>query len=296
LAYTVSGQAVASWYQTSCQTAQNQGLDPKGADWLLRELAGVEPWQLRLVKSGDQPFQLHCSLEALETVWQKHLIERQPLQYLVGWAVWRRFQLQVSPAVLIPRPETELLIDLAREATVDHRNLCRGPWADLGTGSGAIALGLAETFPQATIYGIDCSQAAIALAQVNIETYGYTHNIQLYQGSWFEPLEKLKGQLRGMVSNPPYIPTADMDQLQPEVQCHEPHLALNGGSDGLEHLRHLVTVAPDYLCSGGIWLVEVMLGQAAQGQQLLEQREAYDHIKICQDFAGIDRFVLAHRR
>lgn len=99
-----------------------------------------------------------------------------------------------------------------------------------------------------------------------------------------------------MVSNPPYIPTEQLDSLQPEVAKHEPHLALDGGEDGLAAIRHLVDVAPDYLVPGGIWLVEMMAGQAAIVARMLEERGSYHRIKILSDLAGIDRFALAYRR
>jgi release factor glutamine methyltransferase len=120
-------------------------------------------------------------------------------------------------------------------------------------------------------------------------------SIQFYEGSWLQPLAHLKGQLSGMVANPPYIPSAMVPALQPEVARHEPHLALDGGIDGLDCLRHLVTTAPDYLQSGGIWLVETMAGQANTVVALLEQQGSYHQMQIHSDLAGIDRFVLAYR-
>ncbi len=98
-----------------------------------------------------------------------------------------------------------------------------------------------------------------------------------------------------MVSNPPYIPTSLFSQLQPEVVKHEPHLALDGGIDGLEHIRYLIETAPDYLMSGGIWLIEMMTGQAEQVEAMLQKQGSYRNIKIFADLAGIDRFALAYR-
>ncbi len=144
-------------------------------------------------------------------------------------------------------------------------------WADLGTGSGAIALGLATAFPQAQIHAVDVSPAALAIAHRNAETYGLGDRIHGHLGRWFEPLAHLAGQLSGMVSNPPYIPNADVPHLQPEVARHEPHLALDGGSDGLDCVQILIDAAPNYLVSGGLWLVELMQGQATTVAQRLHQ-------------------------
>ena len=112
---------------------------------------------------------------------------------------------------------------------------------------------------------------------------------------WWEPLEFLKGKVSGMVSNPPYIPSSTVLTLQPEVLKHEPHLALDGGLDGLDCIRHLVETAPDYLESGGVWLVEMMAGQATAVADMLQGHGSYDRVQIFADLAGIDRFALAYR-
>lgn len=170
-----------------------------------------------------------------------------------------------------------------------------GDWADLGTGSGAIAIGLATAFPAARIHAVDYSAAALTIAQSNAQQLDLTDRIQFYEGSWLQPLEHLKGRLSGIVANPPYIPSGMVPALQPEVARHEPHLALDGGADGLNCLRHLVATAPDYLQTGGIWLVEMMAGQAIAVADLLHQQGSYCQIQIHPDLAGIDRFALAYR-
>jgi release factor glutamine methyltransferase len=169
----------------------------------------------------------------------------------------------------------------------------KGNWADLGTGSGAIAIALAQAFPEATIHAVDQSQDAIAIAEANAKALGIT-NIAFYLGSWFDPLEPLKGKLNGVVSNPPYIPSAMVLELQPEVRLHEPHAALDGGNDGLDCLRELVAIAPEYLVPHGLWMVEMMAGQAEAVAQLLQQ-QGYQRIEIRQDFAGIERFAVARK-
>jgi release factor glutamine methyltransferase len=150
---------------------------------------------------------------------------------------------------------------------------------------------------------VDCSTEALAIAHRNAQTHlpdfdptTSQSRLSLRQGSWFAPLDPERGQLTGLVANPPYIPRAEVAALQPEVTDHEPHLALDGGLDGLDALRHLVTVAPDYLRSGGVWLVELMAGQAPSVAQLLHDRGAYQGVEILRDWAGIERFVLARRR
>ena len=109
-------------------------------------------------------------------------------------------------------------------------------------------------------------------------------------------MDFLQGKVSGMVSNPPYIPSSEIALLQPEVVQHEPHLALDGGKDGLDDIRHLIEVAPNYLMPGGIWLIEMMVGQAKLVTQMLQQQGEYHKIKIFPDLAGIKRFAMAHRR
>ncbi|MBD0269623.1 MAG: protein-(glutamine-N5) methyltransferase, release factor-specific, partial [Cyanobacteria bacterium Co-bin8] len=111
----------------------------------------------------------------------------------------------------------------------------------------------------------------------------------------FAPLAEIKGQVAALVSNPPYIPTATVQTLEPEVVNHEPTLALDGGPDGLDAIRQLAAAAPDYLCSGGLWLAEMMAGQAPTVSALLEQQEAYTEVQIHADLTGIERFALAFR-
>lgn len=279
-----------TWYEGARQQAIEQRVPAGELDWLLVEWAGIDRLSLRL---RDRAVTLRVSLEELDRLWQRRLADRVPVQYLAGVVGWRNFQLQVSPAVLIPRPETELIIDLAWELTAVQHHLRRGIWVDLGTGSGAIALALAEMMPDATIWAIDRSAAALAVAQLNAARIGLADHLQFAQGDWFAPLTQLAGRIAGMVSNPPYIPSAEVLALEPEVTRHEPHTALDGGADGLDCLRHLVTTAPHYLRPGGLWLVELMAGQAPAVIDLLRANGQYDNIAAHRDLAGIDRFVSA---
>ena len=265
-------------------------------DWLLQELAGLDKLALRLESFKDLPkIELKLSLSELDRLWQQRLQERVPVQYLTGVAHWRNFSLKVTPAVLIPRPETELLIDLAVDAVKSYGVNPKSDWVDLGTGSGAIAIGLASELKNATIHAVDCSVSALAVAQINADNLGFGSRINFYQGLWWEPLEFLKGKVSGMVSNPPYIPSSTVLTLQPEVLKHEPHLALDGGLDGLDCIRHLIETAPDYLKSGGVWLVEMMAGQETAVADMLQSHGSYGQVQIFSDLAGIDRFALAYR-
>lgn len=293
----VSGLELWQWVNQAAAEARSSDIPLAEIDWLLQELAGLDRLALRLESFKDLPkIELKLSLSELAQLWQRRLQERVPVQYLTGVAHWRHFSLKVTPAVLIPRPETELLIDLAVEAVKSYGVNPKSHWVDLGTGSGAIAIGLACALTNARVYAVDCSSEALAVARLNAENLGFGSRVNFYQGLWWEPLAFLKGQVSGMVSNPPYIPSSTVLTLQPEVVRHEPHLALDGGFDGLECIRHLVETAPDYLESGGVWLVEMMAGQAEAVADMLESHGSYGKVQIFSDLAGIDRFALAYRR
>jgi release factor glutamine methyltransferase len=290
---SISGQELSQWRQQAIADLEQAQLSPKEVDIFLQAVTDLDTLSLRLQSFRErEKIPLSYSWSEITKRWQKRLQARVPLQYLLESVVWRNFTLKVSPEVLIPRPETELLIDIVGETV---RGDDGGIWVDLGTGSGAIAIGLASILTKAEIYAIDYSQTALAIAKENIINTGFADRIILKQGSWWTPLEKWKGQISGMLSNPPYIPSAEILDLQIEVREHEPRLALDGGEDGLTALRYLVATAPDYLRSGGLWLVEMRAGQGEKVAQMLENQGNYRQIQIINDLAGFDRFVLAER-
>ena len=290
---SISGQELSQWRQQAIADLEQAQLSPKEVDIFLQAVTDIDTLSLRLQSFRErEKIPLSYSWSEITKRWQKRLQSRVPLQYLLESVVWRNFTLKVSPEVLIPRPETELLIDIVGETVRGEEG---GIWVDMGTGSGAIAIGLASILTKAEIYAIDYSQTALAIAKENIINTGFADRIILKQGSWWTPLEKWKGQISGMVSNPPYIPSAEILDLQIEVREHEPRLALDGGEDGLTALRYLVATAPDYLRSGGLWLVEMRAGQGEKVAQMLENQGNYRQIQIINDLAGFDRFVLAER-
>jgi release factor glutamine methyltransferase len=290
---SISGQELSQWRQQAIADLEQAQLSPKEVDIFLQAVTDIDTLSLRLQSFRErEKIPLSYSWSEITKRWQKRLQSRVPLQYLLESVVWRNFTLKVSPEVLIPRPETELLIDIVGETVRGEEG---GIWVDMGTGSGAIAIGLASILTKAEIYAIDYSQTALAIAKENIINTGFADRIILKQGSWWTPLEKWKGQISGMLSNPPYIPSAEILDLQIEVREHEPRLALDGGEDGLTALRYLVATAPDYLRSGGLWLVEMRAGQGEKVAQMLENQGNYRQIQIINDLAGFDRFVLAER-
>ena len=292
--YIISGKELWEWRKEAISASVKVNISPSELDWLLKEVADLDSLSLRLESFKNKPeIKLNLPFVELKKLWHRRVGEKVPVQYLLGTTHWRNFSLKVSPAVLIPRPETEQIIDIVLAETSGGRYY-QGNWADLGTGSGALAIGLADILTKSTIYAVDYSPEALSMAKTNAEKLGFSEKIKFYQGSWFEPLAALQGKLAGMVSNPPYIPGGMIVDLQPEVALHEPHLALAGGEDGLDCIRHLINSAPKYLQKGGIWLIEMMAGQAETVAKLLELQGSYKQISIIKDLAGVERFALAY--
>ena len=304
--HSISGLALWHWrrekqqqfseLQNEVTQAHDQQNLARELDWLIREVTDLDRLALRLELYKDKSdLKSTKSLQELEQIWSNRILKSKPLQYLLGYCNWRHFKLQVSPAVLIPRPETEELIEIVGEVLQQNSELAQGDWVDLGTGSGAIALGLADLMPNANIHAVDISGEALAIAKSNTKTLEMSDRIQFWQGSWFEPLPHPPGSLSGICSNPPYIPTQIVQTLQPEVVNHEPHLALDGGEDGLRDIRHLIQTANVYLRDSGFFIMECMAGQGEAIAHLMEAAK-YQQVQIHHDLAGLDRFVSGRKQ
>ena len=283
-AASVSGEQLLRWRR---QLLQGGG-SPSDLDWLLDLQGGVGWQQLQQLRLRPQDaLQLETPLPQLEQLWWRHRSSGEPLQYLVGRCPWRNFQLQVAPGVLIPRQETELLIDLA-EALIGIPG--PGLWADLGTGSGCLAIALATAWPTSLGVAVDCSTAALDQARANLTAQGLTDRVSLRQGNWWEPLQDHWGRLEMVLANPPYIPTAVWQQLDPGVRDHEPALALDGGADGLSAIHAIGAGALTALAPGGWLLLEHHHDQAAAVQALLHQAGLVE-VSGHRDLEGVERFA-----
>jgi release factor glutamine methyltransferase len=288
----ITGRELWTWRKWALDLATAREISDREVDWLLQSVADLDRLTLRLESiPADGSVEIAMPLDRLSALWLDRIERDRPVQYLIGKTFWRDFELVVSPAVLIPRPETESIVDIAVDSSNSTQQ--QGIWVDLGTGSGAIAIGLAKTLPTARIYAVDYSPAALEIARLNATQLGVLDRINFSHSNWWSSLTSLQGKVAGMLANPPYIPSQEVLQLQPEVVNHEPHLALDGGSDGLAAIRILVDTAPTYLQAGGIWLVEMMAGQGAAVADLLVQQGSYTDIRIINDLAGLDRFVFA---
>jgi len=209
-----------------------------------------------------------------------------PLAYLTGEREFWSLRLAVDDRVLIPRPETEALVEEALRLLPPAPRV-----ADIGTGSGAIAVAVATERPDAAVWATDLSAGALEVARANARAHGVEGRVRFAQGDLAEPLAALAGTLDAVLANLPYVPAAEVDGLAPEVRDHEPRLALDGGGDGLRVVARLLGEAPALLRPGGRLLLEVGAGQAAAVRELAGQG-AWAVVGTRRDLAGIERVVV----
>ncbi|WP_125666681.1 peptide chain release factor N(5)-glutamine methyltransferase [Paenibacillus baekrokdamisoli] len=300
--------------------AEGVGEPRSNAELLLMHLLGLE--RAELLRDLRDPFP-QAELES----W-KQLIARkaagEPVQYIIGEQWFYGLPYTVTPAVLVPRPETELLVE-AVFAAVDRlwpqAQATAGSGADgsvgagvggdvptvvdVGTGSGAIGVTLAALRPLWRVCASDLSPDALAVARSNAARHGAAARMTFVQGDLLGPFamprpeqDAAAGQIAGLridvlVSNPPYIPAGDIPALQPEVRDHEPRLALDGGDDGLTPYRRMMEQLPQLAALPRIVAFELGLGQADAVAEMLRQYGAWSEVSIIPDYAGIDRHVIA---
>ena len=209
---------------------------------------------------------------------------REPMAYILGRCEFWGLEFDVTPAVLIPRPETEQIVEeaLARYAGTGGPDRI----LDVGTGSGCLAVTLAREFPRARVVATDLSQEALAVASRNARRHGVERRVAFAEGSLFAPVE---GLFDLIVSNPPYVPEHDREILQPEIRDHEPALALFAGSDGLEAIRPMVALARGHLRWEGWLIFEFGFGQADAVTALIAASGPWDDVALVPDLQGIPR-------
>jgi release factor glutamine methyltransferase len=252
------------------------------AEILLAHALDVE--RLHLYLSPDKP------LTSQERSRYRTVVQERksgvPLQHLVGEVCFFGLRFKVRREALIPRPETEELLERSLKlARRDRPTRC----IDLGTGAGVIAVCLARFLPEAEVVAVDLSPDALRLARENAAANNVTERIAFAESDWFERVE---GEFDLIVSNPPYVATEKLDSLAPEVRDHEPRVALDGGEGGLERIRTLIDQAPGRLRPGGAVLLEVGRGQARDVAEHLRSA-GLGETRIEEDVAGVERFVIA---
>jgi release factor glutamine methyltransferase len=280
-----AGSTVPALLEHGAAALERAGIETgrREAEWLLAALLGVERFALYLEPARR--------LSAAQVARFQDLLARraarEPLQYLLGWEDFHGLRLAVSPAVLVPRPETEGLVEWAVQVLAGR---AAPAVADLGTGSGAIACALARAIPDAEVLAVELAAGALAVASWNVRELGLAGRVRLLAGDLFAPLGSLSGSLDLVVANPPYLPSAVIPSLPPEVSRHEPRAALDGGPDGLAVLRRIVAGAPAVLRPGGWLLLEIGEDQAGPLASLMAA-EGFSGIRARRDLAGVERYI-----
>ncbi len=256
---------------------------------LLSHASGLRTEEMIAHGRDPAPPAIEQSLRALTA----RRVRREPMAYILGEREFWGLPFKVTPAVLVPRPDSETVIEAALALMPDRARAWR--ILDLGLGSGCLLLTLLKEFPQAHGVGLEASPDALAIARANAESLGVASRASLRLGDWRQPgwIDLLGGPFDLAVSNPPYIEAAAIDGLMPEVARHEPRLALDGGADGLAAYRTLAAAGPRLVTPGGYFLVEGGEGQATEIAGLFAAAGLIPGTPF-KDLAGIDRVVPAH--
>lgn len=254
------------------------------AELLLAHVLNIK--RLDLYLRFDQPLS-PGELERYRELIRRRL-RREPVAYITGEKSFRDLTVEVSPDVLIPRPDTETLVETA----LDQISRIRRPIVfEPATGSGAVILSLAADVPDGRFFAADVSLPALRVAGRNARNNHLAEHVCFFAADWFSPLNSDSILFNIIVVNPPYIPTGDIAGLEPEVRDHEPRAALDGGADGLDHIRHLSAAAGRFLTPGGALLMEIGWDQRPQVQSLAERAAWCDDVFFVKDMAGHDRVV-----
>ena len=253
------------------------------AEVLLADALGSDPGRLYLERVVSEPVRLRFA-ELLDRRGR-----REPLQHLRGRQEFFSRDFVVDPCVLIPRPETERLIEIVLGRL---RPIQRPRILDVGTGSGVIAVTLALELPGAQVFATEVSAAALEVAKENARRLGVGERIEFRSGDLVAPFAGERFDL--VVSNPPYVPTGEIAGLSPEVRDHEPRVALDGGADGLELYRRLAACVDEVLVERGWLAVEIGFGQGDAVRRMFSQSGS-TAVEVERDLAGIERVVVVRR-
>jgi len=282
------GALVAWARQSLIQAGVSNGAQE--AAWLLEHALAARSHQL--VSEAEQPVSSEAWVRAESLILRR--VAREPLQYLLGTQEFCGLEFSVGPAVLIPRPETELLIQQVLGHVQSHPG---STIVDVGTGSGCVAIALATCLTKSHVLAIDRSPDALAVAKTNAVRHAVCDRIEWLNGDLLAPLRgRLStGAVDVIVSNPPYISESDWAGLEPEVRIFEPRMALVGGEQGTEFHERLLCESREFLIPGGLLVMEIGAGQGSMVRQLAGQIGGYRALRIIEDAAGIERVVVAQR-
>ncbi|HEY3217247.1 MAG TPA: peptide chain release factor N(5)-glutamine methyltransferase [Candidatus Eisenbacteria bacterium] len=262
------------------------------AEELLSRLLGLGRTELYLQRGRELSAEESRRLEA----WLERRLGGEPLQYITGRAAFRGLDLVVDRSVLIPRPETEGLVEAVLEVLrTEQADWPRPRVIDLGTGSGAIALSIASEWPTARVVAAELAPEALDLARANAVRLGMSERVRFVRSDWFGAVDPDE-RFEVVVSNPPYVAAGEWDRLAHQVRAFEPARALFSGPTGLEALREIVDLAPAYLVARGLMALELAEMRAHQVEAWLEGGRDWEDVKLLEDLAGRPRVLMARRQ
>jgi release factor glutamine methyltransferase len=253
--------------------------------------------RIKLYLNFDQPLN-EKDINEYRGLVQRRL-KREPVQYITGVQEFWSLEFTVGPQVLIPRPESEILVEQVVSILSKKQSDVAANTAsvlDVGTGSGAIAISIAHELPGVEIWASDVSAEALKIAGLNALKHGLAERIHFIEGDLFEPLKDTPRVFDVIVSNPPYVGTEEYDELPPEVGQYEPRSALDGGEGGLFFINKIIMEAKDYLNPDGWLLMEMAPFQTAKAMDLVEKSGFYRDKKVIKDYSKKERVVIAQRK
>jgi len=252
--------------------------------------------RVKLYLQYDQPL-TEQEVEGYRSLIRRRL-SREPIQYITGTQEFWSMEFIVNPSVLIPRPETEVLVEQAVSLSKQNPNLLEegANLLDLGTGCGALAVVLAREFKKALIWATDLSEEALEIAHRNAERHGVRDRIEFRAGDWFTPFAGKASRFDMILSNPPYIPAEAFETLAPEVRDHEPRSALDGRAQGMYDITRILREAANYLVPGGWILMEMDPEQIPKAIQVIEETGQFAEHRRVQDYSRRYRVVMAKKK
>ncbi|MDD5773654.1 MAG: peptide chain release factor N(5)-glutamine methyltransferase [bacterium] len=279
----------------------------KGSEYLLR--AGIKQYRLEaeillshILKISRQKLYIQNEMEIMDrdyAGWMSLLAERKtlkPIAYILGRKEFMSMDFLVDENVLIPRPETEFIIEKILEIIKDKKIF---PWwiVDLGTGSGNITVSLLNSLTESLVFAIDISDNALTVAKKNAEKYKVENRAVFFQGDWFAPLEEkhLEEKMDFIVSNPPYLTKGEMNSLPPDVE-YEPKIALDGGDEGMNFYEGIINNSLRFLKKGGYLFLEIGIRQKKNIIDIIKRSEGYSDVEVIKDYAGYDRIIFTKKR
>jgi len=284
--YEISTKDLFLWIKEVKNTRQ----DIDDLYLLLDLIGGISKSDLFLLKINSQEkVCLKTDFHTLKKKWIDHIKLSKPIQYICNSSYWRDFKFELSTDVLIPRVETEQIIEIATKLiSPEDKKII---FADLGTGSGSIAISLAVENNNWKGLATDIDINAIHIAQKNYKKISSESNINFYCGNWWKPLAHYAGMINLAISNPPYIPKNVYEKLPSSVINFEPKKALYGGEDGLSHIKQIISDAPKFLVKGGWLILENHFDQSKIIKNLLREY-GFDSLNTINDIFGIGRFTI----